>query len=426
MATESVGGNATSGPVSSKLQDRMNTLREVIDRNKSEVLKVSGELKQLIEDKTQQIIGELEGVWDRVNLRMRKKREEVNKKIEEINKRKIEMEELFKELNPTSTPTIEISEAISSVRREFDIDIPYDRITWRVSDLIESIQIHKPYACEQLNENYKQDSDIRVKWGTCSRGKGDNELLIPYGVAIDSINNRVFVADRGTNSIQVFSGSGDWVKSLEDGQMKLPENINIIHNSLFVQCYKTIVKFDRTSLARESHKSYYYPLSGICTDNTSVYVGAYNGMMLIALTQELNEKRQIPLTTQYTQEDTEINDISIAPTREEFYVLLSYSEYPIQSFSKRGTLTRCIVHKDILINALCFCLDEQLNILVADRGSSRVKIFSNDGKLLTQFGKKGKEIGEFFDLTGIAVDDSYDIITTDLKDHCRLQTFSQV
>ena len=176
-------------------------------------------------------------------------------------------------------------------------------------------------------------------------------------------------------------------------------------------------------MARESRKFNDYWLSGICTDNTSVYVGAFSRMELIVLTHELIEEGRIPLTTQYKQGDTRIRDISLA--REEFYVLLFGSEYPIQSFSKQGTPNRCIVHRELLSDDVWhFCLDQQLNILVADSGIDKVKFFSKEGKLITQFGQQGFEKGEFIGLTGIAVDDSSNIITTDRKDNYKLQTFS--
>ena len=426
MATESANGNVGPGPaslapVSNKLQDRMNALREVIDRHKREVLRVSREMKQLIEDRAQLVIRELEGIWDQANTRMNNKREEVNKKIKEINKRKKEMEIIFKDLSPTEIPIIEIDKAINSVRREMDIDIPYVKLSWRASELRESIQ--RLCTCEQLNVTYREDTNVRVKWGTCGRGKGDKELWYPRGVAIDSMKSRILVADSDAHRIQIFSINGDWVQSLKDEQMQDPDNINFILNSVFVQCYSTIVKFNRTSLARESHKSYDYSLSGICSDNTSVYVSAYSRMELIVLTHELIEERRVPLTTQYKQGDTRIKDISLA--REEFYVLLSGSEYPIQSFSKQGTPNRCIIHRELLSDDVWyFCLDQQLNILVADSVSNKVKIFSKEGKLITQFGKEGSEKGEFNDLTGIAVDDSSNIITIDRKDNYKLQTFS--
>ena len=426
MATESANGYAAPCstsliPVSNKLQDKMNALREVIDRHKREVLRVSGEMKQLIEDRAQLVVRELEGIWVQANTRMNNNREEVNRKIEEINKRKKEMEIIFKDLSPTEIPIIEIDKAINSVRREMDIDIPYVKLSWRASELRESIQ--RLCTCGQFNVTYREDTNVRVKWGTCGRGKGDKELWGPWGVAIDSMNSRIFVADWHAHRIQIFSINGDWIQSLKDEQMKDPENINFILNSVFVQCNKTIVKFNRTSLARESHKSYDFALSGICSDNTSVYVGAFSRMELIVLTRELIEEGRIPLTTQYKQGDTRIRDISLA--REEFYVLLYRSEYPIQSFSKQGTPNRCIIHRELLSDDVWyFCLDQQLNILVADKGSNKVKIFSKGGKLITQFGQQGFEKGEFTDLTGITVDDSSNIITTDWTDNYRLQTFS--
>ena len=381
MATESANGYAAPCstslvPISNKLQDKMNALREVIDRHKREVLRASGEMKQLIEDRAQLVIRELEGIWD---------------------------------------------QAINSVRREMDIDIPYVKLSWRTSELRESIQ--RLCTCEQLNVTYREDTNVRVKWGTCGRGKGGKELWDPWGVAIDSMNSRIFVADWGVDRIQIFSINGDWIQSLKDVQMKKPEKIKFILKSVFVQCNKTIVKFNRISLAREYHKTSAYYLSGICADNTSVYVGAFRRMELIVLTHELIEERRIPLTTQYKQGGTLIRDISLA--REEFYVLLSGSEYPIQSFSKQGTRNRCIIHRELLSNDVWyFCLDQQLNILVADNGSNKVKIFSKEGRLITPFGKKGSEKGEFISLSGIAVDDSSNIITTDHKYNYRVQTFS--
>ena len=424
MATESANGNVGPGPaslvpVSNKLQDRMNALREAIDRHKREVLRVSGEMKQLIEDRAQLVIRELEGIWDQANTRMNNKREEVNRKIEEINKQKKKMEIIFKDLSPTVSPFEEIDKVINSVRREMDIDIPYVKLSWRASELRESIQ--RLCTCEQLNVTYREDTNVRVKWGTCGRGKGDKELWRPRGVAIDSISSRIFVADRDAHRIQIFSINGDWVQSLKDEQMKVPQSINFILNSVFVQCDSTIVKFNKTSLARESHKSYDFALSGICTDSTSVYVSAYNKMEIIVLTHELIEERRI-LLTQY-KGGTGIRDISLA--REEFYVLLSGSEYTIQSFSKQGTPNRCIIHRELLSDDVWhFCLDQQLNILVADSGSDKVKIFSKEGELITQFGKQGSEKGEFIALAGIAVDDSSNIITTDHKYNYTLQTFS--
>ena len=102
-------------------------------------------------------------------------------------------------------------------------------------------------------------------------------------------------------------------------------------------------------------------------------------MNLIVLTLDLIEENRISLKTEFCQQDTQIRDISLS--QELFYILLFNTGFPIQAFSREGILTRCIVKKDSIDCAYCFCLDQQHNILVADDRDSKVKIFSNEGKL---------------------------------------------
>ena len=109
---------------------------------------------------------------------------------------------------------------------------------------------------------------------------------------------------------------------------------------------------------------------------------------------------------------------------DEFYVSFSDSEYSLQAFSHNGELTRCILHRDTVQYVIRFCVDQQLNIIVSDRATSNVKIFTNDGKIVTQFGKEGTAKGQFQYLRGLAVDDRYSVITVDGKDENSVQSFS--
>ena len=205
--------------------------------------------------------------------------------------------------------------------------------------------------------------------------------------------------------------------------MILPETILFLHNSIFIQCDERIVKFHRYTLKRESYESYQYVLSGICTDSTHIYVGDYTNMKITVLTPELEEVQRISLNTQFKQTNTCINDHSLA--RDEVYVCFVNSDYPIQAFTKQGILTRCIIHKDMLGSAMFFCIDQQLNIIVSDRRCCQVKTFSNDGKLMYTFGKRGSAPGEFSGLLGISVNDLCQVVTVDgMKEHDMLQAFS--
>ena len=422
MATASV--NLTEGPARNNLEDKMSILREVIDSNKSIVLRVSEEMKQLIDEKSQMILRQLEAIWDEANHRLNQKREEVNRKIEKINRCKSEMQELFESLPPTLPSFLEqIPEAIESVRREVNIDVPYVKLSWRVDELRKCVE--GMCVCEDRVVKFGDYIPIALEWSSCDEGKQENQLFHPWGISTDSINDRICVADCDTNRVQIFSGNGEWIKCLKDEFLNLPDNTLTLHNSMFVQCYNHILKLNNSTFERESHKYYQHLLSGICTDNTHIFVGVYYKVKLIMLSLELKEEKIIPLITDFKQDSTKIQDLSFA--RNEFYVLLTDTEYPIQSFSKQGSLTRCIVSGDVLSdNVWYFCLDQQLNILVADSGSSQVKIFSNEGKLMTQFGKEGTAKGEFTDLIGIAVNELCSIITVDWKQHNRLQSFSCV
>ena len=405
-------------PVRNKLQDRMNTLRCVIDSKQSLVRRVSEEMKRLIDEKSQLIIRQLEGIWEDANQRADMKRDEVNKNIEAIKKHRSEIEKFFKNIN--QTPCLDqISKGIENAKNEMDIDIPYVKLSCHVLELRENIAAM--YRCDHRTVKFVQNNPIQLKWTSCERGQRENQLSVPWGISIDCTNDDIYVADCGGNRIQVFSANGEWIKSLKDEEMVDPENILFVNNSMFIQCSWGITKFHRCTLKRESYRSYQYPLSGICTDNTHIYMGEIGDAKLTVLTPELEEVERMPLNTQFKQKHTGIKDLSLA--RDEIYVCFNSSNYSIQAFTKQGRLTRCIVHKDILKYAHFFCLDQQFNIFVSD-GRCQVKTFSNDGKLLYTFGNEGSAPGEFTQLWGISVNDLSHIITVDMKGQNKLQAFS--
>ena len=90
-----------SGPVSlfsvsNKLQARMNLLKEAIENRKLEVKRIGGEMRCLIAKKENEILEELDSIWDEANTRIDRKREDVLKIIGEIEKRNKEMKKILK------------------------------------------------------------------------------------------------------------------------------------------------------------------------------------------------------------------------------------------------------------------------------------------------------------------------------------------
>lgn len=69
------------------------------------------------------------------------------------------------------------------------------------------------------------------------------------------------------------------------------------------------------------------------------------------------------------------------------------------------------------------CIDQEGNILIADRSNNRVQIFTKRGEFLRSFGSHGSENGQFDRPAGIAVDRTNRIIVAD-KDNHRIQIFT--
>ena len=425
MATADPG----SGPVSlfgvsNKLQSKVNSFREMIERKKLEVRRVSKEIRSLIEKKEEEIIRELDAIWEEVNTRMEKKKTETQKKIYELESKKKEIDKILLELNPTETQfPLQFSEAIERAKEEMDIDIPNVKLTWRVDELKDCI--NRMCRCDQQILVYNEDTRYQLKWSKCEEGSGDNQLSCPCGIATNPMNENIYVADQLNHRVQIFSREGEWIRSVKDDEMKIPQNILFHNQSIYVQCHTAILKLNESTEKKEKSKSYDFCLRGICTDNIYIYVGQCIGMNLIVLTLDLIEENRISLKTEFCQEDTEIRDISLS--QELFYILLFNTEFPIQVFSREGILTRCVVKKDSINCAYCFCLDQQHNLLVADNGDSKVKIFSNEGKLLTQFGEKGSEKGQFSALIGIYfLNELGDIVTVQWTKSNVLKCFSRL
>ena len=94
MATVDPGsGPVSSFGVSNKLQNKVNSFREVIERKKLGVRRVSKEMRSLIEKKEEEIIRELDTIWEELNTRMEEKKTEIQKEIRDIEVCKLEMEQ---------------------------------------------------------------------------------------------------------------------------------------------------------------------------------------------------------------------------------------------------------------------------------------------------------------------------------------------
>ena len=208
----------------------------------------------------------------------------------------------------------------------------FEKLLQHEKDVLSSESIRRNVCLVRYRVvEFGDDIPIILKWSSCDEGEQENQLSDPWGLSIDCISDRIYVADWGTHRVQIFSGNGEWIKCLKDEFLKEPDNILTLHNSMFVQCYFDILRFNTSTLKRESHKHYEHFLSGICTDNNRIFVGDCRNMKLVQLSLELKEEKRISLITDFKQNTTYIRDLSFA--RNEFYVLLTRTVYSIQYMS---------------------------------------------------------------------------------------------
>ena len=139
MATADPGSGPSLFGVSNKLQNKVNSFREVIERKKSEVRIVCKEMINHIERKEISIIRELDNILCEVNVGIEKKIIETQKHIRELEFKKKEIDEILRKLNPIETHFSQLSEAIESAKGEMDIDIPNVKLTWKVNELKDCI-----------------------------------------------------------------------------------------------------------------------------------------------------------------------------------------------------------------------------------------------------------------------------------------------
>ena len=130
--------SAYSHPVSGKFDNKINLFRQNIDENKAEVNRIREEMKQLIDKKSDELLRELEGVWEKVNEK-EKKREELDQNLRDLREHQKAMEDLFRKMNPSFTQMTEVSERIETVKKEMDTEIPVVKLNWKLNALKDSI-----------------------------------------------------------------------------------------------------------------------------------------------------------------------------------------------------------------------------------------------------------------------------------------------
>ena len=163
-------------------------------------------------------------------------------------------------------------------------------------------------------------------------------------------------------------------------------------------------------------------MNGLSVDTDTLYAGMCRANRISHLSvEDLGSVGITPLNSPHITEDTTLCDMKLAPSL--FIVLFHMCPYPVQSFSRDGTLMHSIVSQEQLIGAGYFCLDRHMNIIISDTFAHSIKVFNREGQLVATIGQEGTEPGQFQSPRGIAINREGLIVVVDLKNSHRLQFF---
>ena len=259
-------------------------------------------------------------------------------------------------------------------------------------------------------------------------GSNDNQLFQATGLALDEINQLIYIADWGNNRIQVVSFEGKFLKIFGQDILKEPWGIAVTEDNVFItdkslhallQFMKKdckLVKGIGTKGAGEGQLD--FP-QGLCSD--------YNGDVYV--TEPLNNRvsvfsKQLQfLKCLGTQQLKTPVDVKVTPNS---LVILDRSPDCIHFYSRSGDLlSSCVTQgKDGMVyQPYFFCLDTAGNILITDKLLDDVKILSPSGHLIHKIGKEGHARGEFNFPQGICVSELGTIFVISWNINFALQSF---
>ena len=259
-------------------------------------------------------------------------------------------------------------------------------------------------------------------------GSADNELHSPAGLALDEVNQLIYIADSENSRIQVVSFKGKFLKRFGQDTLKEPRGIAVTADNVFVtdinlhallQFRKKDCKLVRRTSTKGAGEGQLFLPHGLCSDyNGDVYVADCRNHRVSVFSEQLQFKKCLA-----TQQLKSPVDVKVTP---DSVVILDRSPNCIHFYSRSGDLLRsCVTQGEdgTVYDPLFFCLDVAGNILITDTRRHDVKILSPSGHLIHEIGKRGRGRGEFLYPQGICLSELGIIFVISWNGNFGLQSF---
>lgn len=268
-------------------------------------------------------------------------------------------------------------------------------------------------------------------WYEVNKGDANDQLAMPGSIALHPTSEDVFVTDYGKNRIQVYNIHGEYKFTISDRQFSVPSYLYLSEKNLYVSCdNQRILKFTLETLSAKKTLNIKCDLkvAGLTMDNDNkqeevLYVcNKYVKQLLKYKSTNLEIIGVVKLEMALLNNYGHLTDLTIK--RENLYTLFTKS---LNVFDKNGILLRYVIQPDstIIGESYHFAIDYKGDILLTENSNnySAVKVYDDTGTLKCSISHFGNNVGEFVNISGIAVSRMGDVIVSDLKPNNCLQMF---
>ena len=267
-----------------------------------------------------------------------------------------------------------------------------------------------------------EDYSLKLNPVWSREGTGPGEIGCPMQIAIDNTTQNIFVADQSANVIQVFSEEGNHLYKIPTAAR--PIGIALTEEYIFVSAEDQLVKIRKSNNKSVKSVKTEKRVWGIDTnENTNIYGCEIINQSVIVFDNSLEFLKRIKLETSKIKPDTLIHSIKLY--RESMYVMFGrFPPFPLQIFSLEGELQRCLIPESEIRWSYFFSMDRLGNIVVADWGKNRIRIFSKEGEPIHTIDSDmlpGDQ--EFYNPYGVAINKKNRIIVAQENKECCLLAF---
>ena len=228
---------------------------------------------------------------------------------------------------------------------------------------------------------------------TGKQGKYFGEFYGARGLALDEVDQVIYIADMGNSRVQMFSFQAGFIRKFGENVLKEPWGITLSQDHILVTdiSLHSLLRFNKKTLqltdrvgGKGSEEGELKRPKGVAVDaNGDVYIVDKGNNRVSIFSKHLQFLSCIGQGKLYYPQDVKLTAESV--------VVLDWSEKCVHFFSKDGDLlSSCVTqgsYQECLVYCpFFFCLDKDVNFIISDYDHSQIKIVSRSGELIHSIG----------------------------------------